>query len=471
MNSQFKMTNRKYINSGLTNAIKSLYLDWSSADVSFVFKSSAEQVPAHKNLLFATSDVFRVMLNGCWKEKNEIHICDASAAAFREFLQFFYVEEVELSMENIADVINLGKKYNVDGCMEACVRFLEYNMTPQTVCSAYELASLYEIEYLKNICDINFAIDASVVFESTAFLDCDIKVLRHILKMDTLLCSEAKIFQACLKWLKVTAKTNEITRDLVELHLGKLFDDIRFGSMQLNEFNAIKGIYRHLFTDEESKHISQMIIIHQRKSESFNRIQRGKCWRTAIHTTCHRLWSVACEFEHQIDQPIKTSFYSDSNLLLCGVLCAELFRFDGFLRPLTQDFNGELKINEIRGRPRHEEILSAVYFADNVKFIAGKDTFIVLKNPIIIRRGIKYEIQLDLNLPFVCCSLLKFKSTDMGIDHGISVKFSGDYIANNEKRGIIYGLQFIKDSEILENFSMPTTSALNKCKSTSNFAQ
>lgn len=51
-----------------------------------------EPVPAHKIFLVTFSDVFRVMLNGTWIEKNEVKICDASPSAFKEILQFIYLD-------------------------------------------------------------------------------------------------------------------------------------------------------------------------------------------------------------------------------------------------------------------------------------------------------------------------------------------------------------------------------------------
>lgn len=83
-----------------------LYLSKKSADFYLIFEISDgkyERIPAHKNLLVAASDVFEVMFNGTWKEKNEVEIVDAPIAVQKnahlsETWDFLYII---LRVENI----------------------------------------------------------------------------------------------------------------------------------------------------------------------------------------------------------------------------------------------------------------------------------------------------------------------------------------------------------------------------------
>lgn len=56
------------------------------------------------------SDVFKAMFYGNLKEGDDIRVIEVSDAAFREFLQFFYLSELDLTDENIAAVLYLGHK-------------------------------------------------------------------------------------------------------------------------------------------------------------------------------------------------------------------------------------------------------------------------------------------------------------------------------------------------------------------------
>lgn len=75
--------------------------------------SSSVRIPPHKILLATDSNVFKAMFYGEMKENGDIRLADVSEAAFKQFLQFFYLNEVELSIELIAEVMYIGHKYNV----------------------------------------------------------------------------------------------------------------------------------------------------------------------------------------------------------------------------------------------------------------------------------------------------------------------------------------------------------------------
>lgn len=102
------------IESGLVNqgACAILYLNEQLADVNFVFKNEAEveKVPANKAILAALSPVFRAMFFGPMKEKGDVEMVDATADGFKEFLGFFYLDQVKLTIENIDEVIQLADK-------------------------------------------------------------------------------------------------------------------------------------------------------------------------------------------------------------------------------------------------------------------------------------------------------------------------------------------------------------------------
>lgn len=96
--------------------LSKLYLNDEYSDVKFVLEN--EEIPANKIILAMASPVFHAMFYGPMKEKDVVQITDANASAFKEFLQLFYLDEVEMSMENIETVIRLADKYDVYDCLE-----------------------------------------------------------------------------------------------------------------------------------------------------------------------------------------------------------------------------------------------------------------------------------------------------------------------------------------------------------------
>lgn len=266
---------------------KNLYMNEETADFYFIFevtKGKYLRIPAHKLLLIAASDVFRTMFNGTWKEKNEVQIVDALPSAFKEFLKFFYTGRVRLTTENVAQVMNLGKKYIIPGCLNVCETFVINSLTENSACWAYQLGIVFERTKLKNYCEAIIGHHTKMVLASKSFLECDIKVLTQMLKLDSLSCSEGEVFEACTNWVKATAKTDHLTRDIVQAQFGNLFYEIRFGSMSSQQFATIVGSYGDLFTLDEYKDISQAIGLPEYQSNLFNDRRRSR-FKTVLPRT------------------------------------------------------------------------------------------------------------------------------------------------------------------------------------------
>lgn len=237
-----------------------LYLNEEFADFYFVCKANDgqdERIPAHKILLISMSDVFRAMFNDSWIEKDEVTIVDASAAAFREFLQFSYLGTVKLTMENIAEVMNLGNKYDIAECYDCCAKYLKNNLTDDDICWGYELAVHLEHKELENFCDRVIRLNTKSVFKSESFLKLKQKTVKRILQMRSLDCAETDVFMAVLNWIKAAANGTNQTDENVRGRFGDLLYEIRFGLMTIQEFASIDP--GTIFTHDEYHEIIQII--------------------------------------------------------------------------------------------------------------------------------------------------------------------------------------------------------------------
>lgn len=248
---------KMYDSPSLSSTISKMYLDEETSDVNFVFQNQV-RVPAHKSLLAILSDVFRAMFYGELQEQHDITIVDASMSAFKEFLQFFYRNKVELTMKNVSTVVNLVNKYNVVGCLDVCEKFLTNELSSENVCLIYKLATLYNLPKLLSAC-FQIVNNPRAVFKSAGFSKCERSLISLILQSENLACSEVEVFHACIAWLQAKNKQQPVTRETVQTHLGDLFYEIRFGSMTFVEFATISSSYGHLFTALEYQEIIQMI--------------------------------------------------------------------------------------------------------------------------------------------------------------------------------------------------------------------
>lgn len=259
--------------------LRKLYLDETPADVFFSFKNAEtadERIPAHKILLAMESDAFKAMFYGDLKETGDIEIVDVTVDAFKEFLQFFYFDQIKLTMENINEVIYLVKKYIVADSMNICEKFLTESLTNDNVCSIYDTAIRFDMFVLKLVCKNRIADVTNLILQTKNFSECDKLVLSHILKSDVLMCTESQVFHACMYWIKVASGQDELTKQLLDNHLGDLFYEIRFGSMKLHEFADLLPSYGNLFTTDEYQEIIQMIASSEFQPKMFKRASRQK---------------------------------------------------------------------------------------------------------------------------------------------------------------------------------------------------
>lgn len=317
-----------YINKIPTASGNLLYLDVETSDVSFMIgdqKSDQVKIPAHKSLLAAASDVFKRMFYGPLRENDIVHITGVSVAAFTEFLQFFYIERVKLTVDNIDVVMDLGHKYNISKCSELCVEFLKDTLTDENICVGLSLAMVYDQNELKEFCKRRIVANTNAVMKSSSFLECDRTILAYILNMDLFSCSELDIFEACMAWVRASSKQNEITKELVHTHLGDLFYAIRFGSMKMRDFASLTQSHGFLFTFDEYKEIIQLIELPIFQPKFFGTNKRELPWNKDVIVLCDRTIS---KRPNTFVKPFKrieaTAFSTNEAILLGSLICSSL---------------------------------------------------------------------------------------------------------------------------------------------------
>lgn len=401
---------------------KNLYLDAEMANVAFLFDPPKRtKVFAHKILLALGSDVFKTMFYGQMKEVGDITIVDASVSAFEEFLQFFYLDAVKLTMENIVSVVNLGKKYNVPVCLSICAKFLADSLTINNVHFAYDLANLHDLNELNEVCEEMITTETEAIFESTSFLKYSKSVLSHILKFDTFSCAETKVLDATMAWVKAASGKNTVTREMVQTHLGDLFKQIRFASMKIEEFAALIPTYGDIFSFDEYKEIVQMIASKDYQPKIFNGKRRSRSqsfqWdKDAIiefkggRPDCY-------SYCYKIRDTELITFSVNKQILFGEFVCAELLSFGKISRLQTQ-----VIIEEYSDGNKMPNIVS-----DQAAFLTSKSEItILMQKPVLIKAGHKYTIQLKQIGEAHEFHALPLKTGVQTLDLDITIQFHGN---------------------------------------------
>lgn len=409
----------------LVTNVGKLYLDDESADVKFNFDygGNVESVVAHRCILATGSPVFKQMFYGELKEGTEIPIVDASIDGFIAFLQYFYLESVTYNSTVIGEVMKLADKYDVNGCMDLCIRYLTLTMSTQNVCSCYELALLYDLGHLIGVCEEKICLETQKVLESSSFLHCSRHILGRILLMDGLSCDEIHIFQASMMWAMEACKRagiDENNAENLKQQLGHCFDLIRFPAMSAEDFYTCIADKENLLTSNEIMDILSHLTLHRplRVATRFEQNARKgiPAWikDDSIQICDRRTLPNLCRSAADLQQDIV--IFSVNERILLGELAISSFKalhedLDGITR------TGELTVRKLDERPERsvsqeekddetkgdsvEEDSSSehdVILQQAVTISSTSTTKIQLSKPIIIQPFHYYEIECNLEL-------------------------------------------------------------------------
>lgn len=145
------------------------------ADIQFTFERDDDivKIPAHKDVLASLSPVFNAMFNGDLREDGDVKIVDAKPAIFEVFLQFFYGSQVNLTLDNISDVLDLIDKYDVADVATVCVDFLKNHLKIDDILWGLHLAIKFNLLDLKEYCKSKIQENHEKIFSMFTFDEYD----------------------------------------------------------------------------------------------------------------------------------------------------------------------------------------------------------------------------------------------------------------------------------------------------------
>lgn len=425
-------------NKRVSTAIAKLYLSSELADVEFVFKidEETEKIPAHKNILASSSPVFHAMFLGPIRESDTVKIIDSNPEVFKEFLKFFYLEEVKLTMENMEEVIRLCDKYDMTDALENYVSSFIGKLTIEDICWAYQLAVIAKHQELELFCVKNICVFPDDVFKSGSFLHCNREVLERILHLETLACRETVIFQACIAWAKHHCQRNEIEINSKNLkaQLGDCFYLIRFCSMSADEIVENTLPYEEMFTRDDLANImyygtekfSPNLFVEHERIELPVELKGNSMMVVTEHNTGGNY------SKYQIQNTESVWFSSNKPLILAKFHCYNLRRDNNYAVNVTFS----IVISEVGAQSFNVIAPTKVIFNGTADFNEDKEKPITLEHPIIINPRKMYEVRLttSANISNHYYQALPWKS-ESKLDENITVKFHRN--PSHDRRGLV----------------------------------
>jgi hypothetical protein len=109
---------------------------------------------AHRIALLASSDAFRAMFDGGYREKEakDIEIPNISWKVFELMMRCIYTGTVEVTPDVAQDLLRAADQYLLEGLKRLCEYAIAQDLTVENVANVYELAEAYHALSLRHTC-------------------------------------------------------------------------------------------------------------------------------------------------------------------------------------------------------------------------------------------------------------------------------------------------------------------------------
>ena len=208
-----------------TMYLKSLWESKDLADVHLIVNSTKS--PAHKFVLAAASDYFRVMFSGDFAEagQSQIELQDITTSGLELILDAIYNGNLALNESNVINVLDTADKIQVQEIAESCEDFLICEIDTANCFELLQLSEKYTLPKLNRNIETFIISNFETASQHILFPNIQSDALITFLSNDELDLPEIDIFKAAMTWFKVNP-TEEKLEALCEV-----MKEIRFTYM------------------------------------------------------------------------------------------------------------------------------------------------------------------------------------------------------------------------------------------------
>ena len=230
------------------------------SDVKFVVpvstgeSESKKVIPAHKFVLAISSPVFFAMFYGRIAEtKDSINLPDCEYESLLELFRFLYTDKVNLSGNNVMQVLYLANKYIVPSLAKKCTEYLRDNLNASNVFFILPHARKFENKDLEDRCWEVIDEQTEEAVTSDEFVSVERSVIESVVKREALNVTEVELFKAVDRWATRECERQGITSDgeTKRRVLGEdIVNGIRFPLIEEKDFASVV-LDSHLLNHEE----------------------------------------------------------------------------------------------------------------------------------------------------------------------------------------------------------------------------
>ncbi|GKV38512.1 hypothetical protein SLEP1_g46423 [Rubroshorea leprosula] len=122
------------------------------SDVTFLVEG--RRFYAHRICLLASSDAFRAMFDGGYREKDarDIEIPNIRWEVFELMMRFIYTGSVDVTLDIAQDLLRAADQYLLEGLKRLCEYAIAQDISLENVSSMYELSEAFNAISLRHTC-------------------------------------------------------------------------------------------------------------------------------------------------------------------------------------------------------------------------------------------------------------------------------------------------------------------------------
>lgn len=193
----------------LLKSLEEFYKDETFCD--YVLTAEGQEFKVHKVVMASCSDYFKVMLTGEMRESREgrVDLKGVTASGLRVVVDFAYTGMLELTADNVEEVLSASTHLQVGDAVTLCSRYIETAITIDNCVDILNLAELYSLDTTRRV-----ALDFILAHFDDVARSKQYRILTHA-QLCTLLAenslqvmSEYHLFSLVLTWIAFN-KENE----------------------------------------------------------------------------------------------------------------------------------------------------------------------------------------------------------------------------------------------------------------------
>ncbi|XP_024017337.1 ARM REPEAT PROTEIN INTERACTING WITH ABF2 [Morus notabilis] len=147
------------------------------SDVTFLVEG--KRFYAHRICLLASSDAFRAMFDGGYRERNakDVEIPNIKWDVFELMMRFIYTGSVRVDLDSAQDVLRAADQYFLEGLKRICEYTIAQDISVENVSLMYELSEAFNAMSLREAC-ILFILDQ---FDKLCIRPWYVRLVKHII--------------------------------------------------------------------------------------------------------------------------------------------------------------------------------------------------------------------------------------------------------------------------------------------------